>query len=248
MQNVAVNGNLKNKAHEGENQTQFGKTDGEIGKELAEKKPHGADRRDEKLFERAAFLLADDGESGEECGDVQQENSGQAGQEEIRGTGVRVEEQLGPDIDGKGGTILKNAAKRFVEADGGGHVDGLAGDRGVRAVDENEDLSAHVVEEAVRIIHGNLDADAGLPGNDGVVEIAIVLHVTDEMKGVGVFQAVDQLAALAAAVGIQHDGIDLADVGVNAETKHNHLQPRNDKRKKNNPRAPASLPNPLVKY
>jgi len=52
------------------------------------------------------------------------------------GNGVRVEEQLGADIDRKSGTILKNAAERFVEADGGGHVDGLAGDRGVRAVDE----------------------------------------------------------------------------------------------------------------
>src|ERR1700730_1721258 len=44
-QNAAVNGNLKDKAHEGENQAQFGKTDGEIGKELAEKETHGADGR-----------------------------------------------------------------------------------------------------------------------------------------------------------------------------------------------------------
>jgi hypothetical protein len=52
------------------------------------------------------------------------------------------------------------------------------------------------------------------------------------MKSVGVFQAVDQLAALAAAVGIQDDGIDLADVGVNAETEDNHLQERNNEREK----------------
>src|SRR6202171_6762311 len=35
---VAVNGNLKDEAHEGENQTPFGKTDRAIGKELGEKK------------------------------------------------------------------------------------------------------------------------------------------------------------------------------------------------------------------
>ena len=75
-QDVAVNGNLKDEAHEGENQTELGKTDGEIGKQFAEKKTHGADRRDEQLFERAAFLLPDDGERGEKSGDVQQENSG----------------------------------------------------------------------------------------------------------------------------------------------------------------------------
>src|SRR5882762_8268096 len=139
-----MNGNLKDKTHEGEDQTQFGKTDREIGKELAEKKTHGSNRRDEQLFECAAFLLADDGEGGEERGDVQQENS--------RGTGVRIEQHFGAHIDGKGGPILQNAAERFVEADGGRDVDGLAGDRGVRAVDENENLGAHTVEEAVRII------------------------------------------------------------------------------------------------
>src|SRR6267143_141522 len=142
---------------------------------------------------------------------------------------------------------IENAAERFVEADGGGHVDGMAGDRGVRAVDEDEDLGAHVVEKAVRIIHGNLDSDAGLSGNDGVVEIAVVLDVTDEMKGVGVFQAVDQLAAFAAAVGIQDDGIDLADVGVNAETKHNHLQQRNDEREKKSRGVAADMQDLFVK-
>src|SRR5437016_960147 len=101
-----MNGNLKDETHEGENQTQFRKTDHQIGKELAEKKTHGANRRHEQLFECSAFLLADDGEGGEESGDVQQENSGQAGQEKVRGTGVRIEEHFGAHIDGKGGTIL----------------------------------------------------------------------------------------------------------------------------------------------
>src|SRR5712664_2758115 len=57
--NVAVNGNLKDEAHEGENQAQFGKTDAEIGKKLAAKKTHRADGSDEKLFKGAALLFAD---------------------------------------------------------------------------------------------------------------------------------------------------------------------------------------------
>src|SRR2546429_4755889 len=72
-QYVAVDGNLKDEAHEGENQAELGKTDGEIGKELAEKKTHGADRRDEQLFERAALFFANDGESREKSGDVKQQ-------------------------------------------------------------------------------------------------------------------------------------------------------------------------------
>ena len=52
------------------------------------------------------------------------------------------------------------------------------------------------------------------------------------MKGVGILQAIEQLAALAAAIGVEYDGVDLPDVGVNAETKHHHLQQRNDKREK----------------
>jgi len=82
----------------------------------------------------------------------------------------------------------------------------------VRAVDKNENLSAHVVgREAVRIIHVNLDANAGLPGNDGVVEgIAIVLDVTDEMERCRSFSGRSINSRLSrAAVGIQDDGIDL---------------------------------------
>src|SRR5260370_35183101 len=70
-QNVAVNGNLKDEAHEGENQAEFGKTDAEIRKELAKKKTHGTDRRDEKLLEGAAHLFTAEGESRQEAVDIE---------------------------------------------------------------------------------------------------------------------------------------------------------------------------------
>ena len=80
------------------------------------------------------------------------------------------------------------------------------------------------MEEAVRIIHRNLDADAGLSRNDGIVEILIVADVAPDVKSVGIFQAVDEFTAFAASVGVVNDRVDLSDVGVNAETKHHHLQ------------------------
>jgi hypothetical protein len=212
------------------------------------KKSHGADRRDEQLFKSATLFFADDGEGGKKSGDVQQENGGQAGQEEIRGAGVRVEEQLGAHIDGQGGTILQNATQGFVKADGGGDVDGLAGDRGVRAVDEDEDLGAHVVEKPIGIIHGNLDAHAGFSGNDGIVEVLIVADVADDMKGVGIFQAVDEFTAFAAAIGVENDSVDLANVGIDAETEHHHLQQRNHKRKKERRGITANVKDLFVKH
>ncbi len=80
------------------------------------------------------------------------------------------------------------------------------------------------MEEAVGIIHRNLDAHARPGGNDGVVQIAVIIDVTHDMKRVGVSQPIHQFAALAAAVEVQDHGIDLTDVGVNTETKHDHLQ------------------------
>ena len=73
------------------------------------------------------------------------------------------------------------------------------------------------MQQAVRIIYGDLDADTRLSGNDQLVHVAIVLHVAHHGKGVAVFQPVDEFAAFAAAVGvIDHRG-DAADVGIDAE-------------------------------
>src|SRR6266436_2079371 len=127
-QYAAVDGNLKDEAHEGENQAELGKTDREIGKQFAEEQAHGTDRGNEKLFKGAALLLADDGEGRQERGDVEQQDCGEPREKEIRRPRVRVEEQLGPHVDGKGRAILQNPAERLIEDDGGGDVDGLASD------------------------------------------------------------------------------------------------------------------------
>src|SRR6266568_231306 len=246
-QHAAVDGNLKDEAHERENQAELRKTDREIGKQLAEEQSHGADGSDEKLFEGAALFFADNGEGRQERGDVEQQNGSEAREKEIRRARAGIEEQLGAHVDGKGSAVLENAAQRFIEANGGGYVDGLAGDGRVRAVNEDEDLSAHVMEQAVGIIYRNLDAHARPGGNDGVVQIAVIIDVTHDMKRVGVSQPIHQFAALAAAVEVQDHGIDLPDVGVNTETKHNHLQQRNDEGKEKRRGVTADMQDFLIK-
>ncbi len=103
------------------------------------------------------------------------------------------------------------------------------------------------MEQAVGVIDGDFDADARLSGNDGIVEVAIVVNETDDMKGIGIFQAIQQLAALTAAVGVKNHSVDLTDVGVNSEAKHNHLQQRNDEREEQRRRIAANVQDFLVK-
>ena len=65
-----------------------------------------------------------------------------------------------------------------------GDVDGLAGDGGIRSVDEHQDLGAHLMKEPVGIVNRDLDAHTRLAGDDHVVEIMIVLNVADDVEGV----------------------------------------------------------------
>src|SRR4029077_19264597 len=106
----------------------------------------------------------------------------------------------------------------FIQTNGGGYVNGLTGHGRIGAVDKHQNLGAHVVDQAVRIIHGNFYTHAGAPGDDGVVQIAIVGYVIDDIKGVGIFESVDQFAALAPSVAIENDGVNLAHVGIDAKT------------------------------
>ena len=243
-----MNRNQKNKAHKGENHAQFKKADAKIGKQFAKKQPHGADRGNEKLLERTALFFSNDRKSREKRGDVEEQDGGQAGQKEIRRARVGIKENFRSHVHReRSGAVLENAAQRFIEADGGGDIDGLAGYRGIGAVNEHQDLGAHLVEKAVGIVDGNLDAHARAAGDDGVVEVLVVLHIADNVKRVGIFQAVQQFPTLLAAVGVVNDGMDLANVGVDREAKNGHLEQRNNQRKKQGRRIPANVQDFLVK-
>src|SRR5712671_3743508 len=216
--------NLKDEAHEGDDGAEFGKADGQVRQQFSEQQSQRAHGSDEELLKSAALFFANDGEGGEEGGYVQEQNGGEPGKKEIGGAGIGIEEELGTHLDGHLSAILQDAAKRFVEPDGGGDIDGLTGDGRIGAVDENEDLRASLVQEAIGIIYWNFDADARAAGDDFVVEVAVGLHIAANVKGVGILQAIDQLTAFAAAIGVEDDGIYLADVGVNAEAEDDHLQ------------------------
>src|SRR5712675_2180752 len=183
--------NLKDEAHEGDDGAEFGKADGQVRQQFSEQQSQRAYGSDEELLKSAALLLANDGEGGEEGGYVQEQNGGEPGKEKIGRAGIGIEEKLGTHLDGHLRAILQDAAQRFVQPDGGGDIDGLAGHGRIGAVDENEDLRTSLVQEAIGIIDRDLDADARAASNDFVVEVAVGLHVAANVKSVGIFKAVD---------------------------------------------------------
>jgi len=77
------------------------------------------------------------------------------------------------------------------------------------------------VQKAVGIVDWDFDSDSRFAGDDQIVQVMIVIDVLDDVKGVGVPETVQELAAFAAAIDVVHDGVDLADVGVNAKPRRN---------------------------
>src|ERR1700757_1982251 len=221
-----MHGDAEDEAHGGQDHGKFEESDAEIGKQFAKQKAHRANRSDEKLFEGATFFFADDGKRGEERGHVEKEDRSQSGQKEVRGTGVRIEKNFGAHVHGKSGIAGEDPAERLIEANRGGNIDRLAGHGGVGAIDQNEDLGVHLMEEFVGIIDRDFDAHAAFAGDDGVIQIAIIAHIANEVEGVGILEAVKKLPAFAAVVGVEDHGVDLADVGVNAVAQKKHLQNR----------------------
>src|SRR5436190_12536656 len=81
---VAMDGHTEDEAHESQDERELEESDAQVGKQFAEQQAHRPDGGDEELFERAAFLFADDGKRGEKRGDVEKQNGGETGQKEIR--------------------------------------------------------------------------------------------------------------------------------------------------------------------
>src|SRR5882757_8753938 len=244
---IAVNGHEKNKAHEREDKAELEKSDEQVRKQFAEEKAEWTDGCHKELFESSTFFFADDGKCREECGDVEEHDRGESRQEKIGRARIGIEKKLGAHVDGKCGAVLYNAAKGFVEADRGANVDGLARDGRVRAVDEHQNLRAHLVQKAVGIVDWDFDSDSRFAGDDQIVQVMIVIDVLDDVKGVGVPETVQELAAFAAAIGVVHDGVDLADVGVNGEAEKKHLQQRHGERKKQGARVASHVQRLFVK-
>src|SRR5258708_4295066 len=68
---LAGDEDAKDETHESQNERELEETDAQVGEQLAEKQTHWPDGSDEKLFERATLLLADDGKRGEKSGHVE---------------------------------------------------------------------------------------------------------------------------------------------------------------------------------
>jgi hypothetical protein len=80
------------------------------------------------------------------------------------------------------------------------------------------------VQKAVGLVDGNLDAHARAAADDCIIHVFVVLDVADDMESVRVFEAVEQFTALAAAVAVENDRVDLSDVGIDAESQQHHLE------------------------
>src|SRR6266852_2081999 len=198
---------------------------------------NGHEEKETHKEKNEAELEEANAEVGEQFTEEKAEGTDRRDEELLEGTAFFLAD------DGEGGKKRGDVE----EHDGSGDVDGLTGDGGVRAVDEHEDLGAHLVEETVGIVDGDFDADTRFAGDDEIVQIVIVFDVAEDVKRVGIFQAVNELAAFAAAVGVVYSGIDLANVGINAEAEEKHLQQRHGEGKEESARIAANVKSFFVK-
>ena len=217
-EDVAVDGHLKDDAHDDEDGAELSEAEDAVGNHLADHEAEGGDGRHGELLERAALAFADEAEGDEQDGHDLEENGDEAGNEEVCRAGGRVVEDGGADLDGhlRG---AEDAGEGLLEGDAGGGVDGLAGDGGVGAVDEDEDGGGGAALELAGVVVGDLDGDAGFACAHGGVHVGVGLHGEGEAEDVGCGEAFEELAALLGVGLVEDDGGDLADVGVDCEAE-----------------------------
>ncbi len=128
------------------------------------------------MLEGAALAFADEAQGDHQNRHDLEENRDQAGDKEVGGACSRVVEHGGSYLDGHG-AVGQHAAEGLLERDAGGGAHGLAGDAGVRSVDQHEDGCGGAVLQATRVVVGNADADAGFAAADGFVHLVLRLGV-----------------------------------------------------------------------
>ncbi len=103
------------------------------------------------------------------------------------------------------------------------------------------------MEEAIRIVDGNFDANPRFARDDEIVEVVIIFDVSDDVERIRIFQPVEEFAAFAAPIRVVDDRVDLPNVRVNAEPEQKHLQQRHRQREKKCPRIAADVQHFLIK-
>ena len=104
-------------------------------------------------------------------------------------------------------------------------VDRLAGDARLGAVDEHQDLRRLARFQPPRVVLGNLDADAGLAGDDQSGSTSSSRKTwRDDPEVLRVLELLEQLPALLRAGLIEDDRADVADVGVDGVAEHEQLE------------------------
>ena len=213
-----MDGHLKDDTHDGEDEAEFSEAENAVGNHLADHEAEGGDGCHGELLEGAALAFAHEAEGDEQDDHDLQENGDEAGDEEVRRASGGVVEDGGADLDGhlRG---AEDAVEGLFEGDSGGGVDGLAGDGGVGAVDEDEDGGGGAALELAGVVVGNFDCDARFACAHGGVHVGVRLDGEGEAEGVGCGEAFEELAALLGVGFVENDGGDLADVGVDCEAE-----------------------------
>src|SRR5271169_5168772 len=99
------------------------------------------------------------------------------------------------------------------------------------------------MQQPVRIIDWDFDAHTRVTANDRVIHIVVAFNVANDVKGVGVLQTVQELAAFTVPVRVKNHGVNLTNVGINAEAEKHHLQQRDNQRKEERPKIAPDMQN-----
>ncbi len=174
------------------------------------------------MLECAALAFAHEAEGDEQDDHDLQENGDEAGNEEVCRASGGVVEDGGADFDGqlRG---AEDAVEGLFESDSGGGVDGLSGDGGVGAVDEDENGRGGAVLELTGVVVRDFDSHACFAGAHGGVHFRVRLDGEGEAEGVGGGEAFEELAALLGVRLVEDYGGNLTDVGVDCEAEEEEL-------------------------
>ena len=189
------------------------------------------DRRHIELFEGAALPLANDGEGGQHDGHDLDEDREHTWDQEVGGTRVRIEENLGAGLDRKGLALRCNrtcSLDRFPQGDGVGDIERLIGYGGFRPVDKDEKTGRLPGQQSARIVRGDVQPDARDSVDDRLVESLFRLNGEDDLEVVRIDKTIEQSPTLLGSGSIEHDRPHISDIGVDGETDHEHLQKGNE--------------------
>jgi len=227
---AAVQGDAEDADAEDEGDGHVGHAEDEVGEEFAEQQFGGADGGGEQLLHGAGFPLAGDGERGEERGDDHEDDSDQAGDDEVFGFEFVVVEDPDSRIEGHfefahsaGAQSLVAQVRGVCDHHGLGIAGGDRGRVGIGAIEKELDLGLLAAGEGTRVTARDDDAqeEAAVVDLDFHGAVAAVLPGDGEVARAA--EALDEGAAFGSLVEIVDGGgnpVDIEGEGIAEQEQH----------------------------